>query len=293
MPNWLQQWRALHGATEKVLTMNQRNLGYVYPHNARSDFPIANDKLLCKEMLAGVGVPLAKTHFSYRHFYEMHNLDVDLLSLNDFVIKPSNGSAGNGILVVVGRDGGEWIGISGKRYRIGDLRKHIADIIFGVFSHDKQDAAIIEQRIEQHSVINSLYDRGLSDVRIILFQHEPVLAMSRVPTLISNGKANLHQGAVGLGLDLKSGRSFRAMLKGKSITVHPDSDENLIGVDMPFWDDILRHSVNIAKAVPLKYIGVDIAVAAQGPVLLEINARPGLEIQNVTSQGMRPILESL
>ncbi len=293
MVNWLQQWRMARAASRNVLTMNQRNLGYVYPHNKRCDFPIANDKLLCKEILADVGVPLAATHFSYQHFYELSNLDKDLRSLDDFVIKPSNGSAGNGIVVIVGREGNEWIGISGKRYRIEDMRRHIADIIFGVFSHDKQDAAIIEQRIVQHPVINNLFDRGLADVRVIMFQHEPVLTMSRVPTLLSDGKANLHQGAVGIGIDLQSGRSFRAMLKGEPITVHPDSGAELIGVELPFWDEIMQHSRNIAEAVPLKYIGIDIAIAAQGPVLLEINARPGLEIQNVTRRGMRPILEAM
>lgn len=293
MANWLQQWRSLREAGRNVLTMNQRNLGYVYPYNKRRDFPIANDKLLCKEILAGVGVPLATTHFSYRYFYELVNLDADLRSLDDFVIKPSNGSAGNGIVVIVGREGNEWIGVSGKRYRIEDLRRHIADIIFGVFSHDKQDAAIIEQRIVQHQVINKLFDRGLADVRVILFQNKPVLTMSRVPTFMSDGKANLHQGAVGIGLDLQSGRSYRAMLKGEPITTHPDSGAELIGVQIPFWDEIIQHSRNIAEAVPLKYLGIDIAVAAQGPVLLEINARPGLEIQNVTRRGMRPILESI
>lgn len=293
MANWLQQWRSVREAGRHVLTMNQRNLGYVYPYNKRCDFPIANDKLLCKEILADVGVPLADTHFSYRYFYELANLDADLRSLDDFVIKPSNGSAGNGIVVIVGREGDKWIGVSGKRYRIEDLRRHIADIIFGVFSHDKQDAAIIEQRIVQHQVIDNLFDRGLADVRVILFQNQPVLTMSRVPTLMSDGKANLHQGAVGIGLDLKSGRSYRAMLKGEPITMHPDSGAELIGVQIPFWDEIIQHSRNIAEAVPLKYIGIDIAIAAQGPVLLEINARPGLEIQNVTRSGMRSILESL
>lgn len=293
MANWLQQWLSLREAGCNVLTMNQRNLGYVYPYNKRRDFPIANDKLLCKEMLASVGVPLATTHFSYRYFYELANLDADLRSLEGFVIKPSNGSAGNGIVVIAGREGDEWIGVSGRRYRIEDLRRHIADIIFGVFSHDKQDAAIIEQRIVQHSVINNLFEHGLADVRVILFHHKPVLTMSRVPTLMSDGKANLHQGAVGIGIDLQSGRSYRAMLKGEPITTHPDSGAELIGVEIPFWAEIMHHARSIAEAVPLKYIGIDIAIAAQGPVLLEINARPGLEIQNVTRHGMRPLLESL
>ena len=293
MFNWLRQWGNIRKAAGNVLSMNMRNLGYVYPHNARSDFPIANDKLLCKEKLAPLGVPLAKTHYSYRYFYELYNLESDLSRLEEFVIKPSNGSAGNGILVIVGREEGVWLGISGRRYDISALQRHISDIIFGVYSFDNQDAAIIEERVVQHPKINQLFDRGLADVRLIMFQHQPVQAMSRVPTIASDGKANLHQGAVGLGIDLKTGCSSDAMLKGTAISHHPDSGAPLLGVEIPFWDEIIYHATRTAEAVPLKYLGIDIAIGEQGPVLLEINARPGLEIQNVNRQAMRPVLEAI
>lgn len=293
MASLLARWRALREAAGGVLSMNRRNLGYVYPHNARRDFPIANDKLLCKESLAPLGVPLATTFYSYRYFYELRTLGEELGALDEFVIKPANGSAGNGIVVIVGREGGEWLGISGRRYTLEALRRHISDIIFGVYSYDNSDAAIIEQRVVQHATINALFDRGLADVRIIMFRDEPVLTMSRLPTLASDGKANLHQGAVGLGLDLESGIVTQAMLAGGPVTHHPDSGTPLLGVQIPFWEAILHHSRTIARAVPLKYLGIDIAIGETGPVLLEINARPGLEIQNVNRRAMRPLLEAL
>ncbi len=293
MFSWLNQWRKLRDASGDVLSMNMRNLGYIYPHNARRDFPVANDKLLCKEILAPLGVPLAKTHFSYRYFYELQNLAGDLGSLDEFVIKPSKGSAGNGILVIAGREGEAWIGINGRRYSLSQLKRHISDIVFGVYSFDNKDAAIIEQRVVQHPDINVLFDRGLADVRIIMFQHQLVQTMSRVPTLASDGKANLHQGAVGLGLDPESGRCTHAMLKGVPISHHPDSGAPLLDAVIPFWDEILLHSKRIAEAVALKYLGIDIAISEQGPVLLEINARPGLEIQNVNRRAIRPLLEAI
>ncbi len=293
MLNWLRRWRTLRLSADSVLSMNRRNLGYVYPHNMRRDFPIANDKLKCKEKLAPLGVPLAKTHYSYRYFYELHNLGRDLSALDEFVIKPSNGSAGNGILVIVGREGSEWRGINGKRYSIAVLRRHISDIIFGVYSFDNMDAAIIEQRVIQHPDISRLFDGGLADVRLIMFQHQSIQAMSRIPTLASDGKANLHQGAVGLGIDLESGTTRFAMLQGKPISQHPDSGASLLGFVIPFWNEILTHATRIAETVPLKYLGIDIAIAEEGPVVLEINARPGLEIQNVNRQAMRPLLESV
>jgi len=36
---------------------------------------------------------------------------------------------------------------------------------------------------------------GLPDIRIICFNMVPVIAMLRIPTELSDGKANLHSGA--------------------------------------------------------------------------------------------------
>lgn len=288
----LKRIMAAYYRASDVLGMNRRNLDYVYPYNARCHFPIANDKLLCKETLQRVGVPVPQTYFTYRYFFELATLEGDLLQLNEFVIKPAQGSAGNGIVVIVGREGNEWIGISGKRYGLSALRRHLSDIIFGVFSFDNADTAIIEQRIIQHEDINRLYDGGLADVRVILFKERPVLAMCRLPTDASDGKANLHQGAIGLGLDLNSGFTTHAFRQGMPLSHHPDSHKALEGVAIPHWQSLMEYAQKAARAVPLKYLGVDVALAQEGPVMLEINARPGLEIQNANRQPLRDLLES-
>ena len=44
---------------------------------------------------------------------------------------------------------------------------------------------------------------------------------------------------------------------------------------------------NCARAIPLGYIGIDICIdQALGPLVLEVNGRPGLEIQNVQQEGL-------
>ena len=149
------------------------------------------------------------------------------------------------------------------------------------------DKAIIEQRIVQHDVINSICDLGLSDIRVILYKDQPVMAMSRIPTSESDGKANLHQGAIGLGIDIETGETTHAIKDGQRIDVHPDSKQSIIGLSIPFWQQVIDMSVKAAEAVPLKYLGVDIAISNQGPVMIEINARPGIEIQNANNIPMR------
>jgi alpha-L-glutamate ligase-like protein len=265
----------------------------VYPHNHRSDYPVADNKLLTKEIVKKLDVPIPQTHFAYGYFYELRNLKADLEQHSDFVIKPASGSGGGGIVVIAGKQGENWVSIGGTQYTLQDLRKHISDIIFGVYSFGLQDQAVIESRIEQHPAIDALSPFGLADVRLILCRHEPVLAMIRLATKASHGTANLHQGAIGVGVDIATGTTRYATFNGDAVQIHPDSQALLIDRKIPYWNEVLQTGEKVARAVPLKYIGVDIAVSDSGPRLLEINARPGIEIQNANQKGMRAILEAI
>jgi len=290
---WLANWRQLYRGSGRVLTMNRRNLRFIYPNNARRHFPMADNKLLTKQLLAEAGVPVPETYCSYSSFFELRQLEQDLAAFEEFVIKPAQGSGGGGILVIAGRTEDGWLSISGRTYTVADMRKHIADIIFGVYSFGLSDQAIIEARVAQHAELTELSPFGLTDVRVIVYRNEPVLAMLRVPTRASDGKANLHQGALGVGIDIETGRGVYAIHKGEPLTRHPDSGVELLGRPLPFWEEILRISRRAAEAVPLKYLGIDLAIAADGPLILEINVRPGIEIQNANMLGMRPLLEQI
>lgn len=282
-----------HKQAATVLSMNRRNLHYIYTRNERRHFPLADDKLLAKEVLVAAGVRMPKTYRIYSYFYELRSLERDLDAFHDFVIKPAQGSGGNGIIVIVGRSGHDWLGISGKTYTIYDLQKHITDIIFGVYSFDLGDRAIIESRIKQHPEMEELSPLGLADVRVIMCDDLPVMSMTRIPTRQSDGKANLHQGALGVAIDIPTGVTTHARFLGQSIETHPDSGISLIGRTLPFWPEIIQLAQRAAKAVPLKYLGVDISVSPDGPQLLEINVRPGLEIQNVNGRGMLSVLQAI
>lgn len=266
--------------------MNRRNLHYIYTRNARVHFPVADDKLRTKEVLGAAGVPMPQTYRSYSYFYELRDLARDLDPYREFVIKPAQGSGGGGIIVIVGREGRDWRGISGRIYTADDLQRHLSDIIFGVYSFDLGDRAIIESRITQHAEMEALSPFGLADVRVILCDNIPVMAMARIPTRRSDGKANLHQGALGVAVDLVSGVTAHALFLGDPIERHPDSGVPLLHRRLPFWPDVIAVAQRAAHAVPLKYLGVDITLSPTGPLLLEINVRPGLEIQNVNAQGM-------
>lgn len=275
---------------QKVLGMNRRNLGYVYPNNPRKFFEFANNKLLTKKTLEQEGIRIPKTFLTVSYFYELNQIEDTLRSFHSFVIKPASGSGGNGIVVISDYHDNEWTSVSGKPYSLEDIKKHIADIIFGVYSFGLNDTAIIEERVVQNSFIAQLSPQGLADIRVISYKGHNVRSMLRIATIASDGRANLHQGGVGVAIDLDNGRTYAASMNGEEISTHPDTGMMLLGVTIPHWDELMQLSEAVAKAIPLGYLGIDIALSEEGPVVLEVNARPGIEIQNVCNDGLRESL---
>jgi alpha-L-glutamate ligase-like protein len=276
---------------DRVLCMNRRNLEFVLPRNPRHHFDLANDKLRAKTALLEAGVPAAETLATFHGFAELKGLQERLSGLSDFVVKPARGSGGRGIVVIASSDKRGLLTASDRRMSWENLRRHVADIVFGVYSFDRNDVAMVEPRLRPSPFFEALYPDGLSDLRIILVDDEPVMAMVRVPTRASEGRANLHQGALGLGVRLQDGIIHRGYLKRRSIETHPDSGMPLTGQQIPQWGTLLDIARRASQAVPLNFLGVDLVVdRSLGPLVLEINVRPGLEIQNVNGVGLRESL---
>jgi alpha-L-glutamate ligase-like protein len=176
---------------------------------------------------------------------------------------------------------------------LADIKKHIADIIFGVYSFGLHDTAIIEERILQHPFISILSPQGLADIRVITYKGHNVKAMLRIATIASDGRANLHQGGVGVAIDLVEGRTYAAQMSGENITSHPDTGASLLDVQLPEWEQLMALSEEASRVIPLGYLGIDIALSESGPVILEVNARPGIEIQNISGEGLRAGLQKI
>jgi len=286
--SWRARRRAIVERRQRVYGINRRNVELVYAHNQRRHYPIADDKLLCKEHLERAGVPTPPTLAVCDGLFAIPRTLASLPRDGQFVIKPANGSGGDGILVVGERvDDDHYRLAGGRRIGLEDLHRHLAEVVLGAYSRQLDDRAFVERRVIPHAFFHELWPHGLCDVRVITLRGTPVIAMIRVPTVASEGRANLHQGGVGLAVELATGRTFRAVRRGAAIPAHPESGTPLIGMEVPHWDEILDVATRAARAVPLGYLGCDVIVDAEaGPRILEINARPGLEIQNVNGFGL-------
>jgi alpha-L-glutamate ligase-like protein len=276
-----------------IIGINRRNGRFVLPLNPRAFYPRVDEKHITKRICAAAGIPVPETYALIENNGDVKRF-LDLSGNRpEFVIKPAAGSAGRGIVVVARHDGREFFTSSGQRYTLSDLCYHIATVLSGLYSlRGQPDLAIIEQRIVCHEVFARVSEGGTPDIRVVLYRRVPVMAMVRLPTRASRGKANLHQGAAGAGVDLHSGTTFGGVCMDRAIAAHPDTGHSIAGIQVPFWKELLHAAMKLADGLELGYIGVDFVVDANlGPVVLEANARPGLNIQVANRRGLAPRLE--
>ncbi len=271
-----------------ILGMNHRNGEFVLPGNPRAHYPRVDDKLKTKIICEAHGIPVPRTYAVLRWMGDVKRFDEIIRGNKDFVVKPTRGSGGRGIVVVVDRQGDAFITAGGREMPKEDMRYHLENALSGLYSlGGQQDQVIVEQRIIRHAVFEKIAVGGTPDVRVIVYQGTPVMAMVRLPTEASRGKANLHQGAAAAAVDLASGVTFGGVCQNRAIANHPDTGAPIAGVALPGWGTLIMAAMRLADALEMNYVGIDFVLdAAVGPVILEANARPGLAIQIANRHGI-------
>lgn len=271
-----------------ILGMNRRNRDYIARYNERSLFPLVDNKLITRKTIGQAGIPAAELISVVREQSQVNNLSALLEGHDEFVIKPSKGSGGKGILVITGRDGESFRKSSGVLVSSDDLQRHVSNILSGLYSlGGTSDVAVIESLIHTAEEFKRYSVEGVPDIRVIICRGYPVMAMIRLSTHASDGKANLHQGAVGVGLDMKTGCAVQAVQHGKSVTHHPDTGQDLLDLCIPDWQTLLVMAARCYDVTGLGYLGIDMVIDRRyGPMLLELNARPGLTIQVANNSGL-------
>jgi len=273
-----------------IIGMNMRNVAYIAGNNPRHLYPRVDDKLKTKLLAAEAGIAVPKLIGVVKFQHHVRQLEEFLSDQQSFVMKPSKGSGGKGILVISAREKGNYIKPSGSIIDGVDLRRHASNTLSGLFSlGGAVDVAMIEEMVEFADVFDGFSYQGVPDIRIIIYKGYPVMAMTRLSTRDSDGKANLHQGAIGVGLDIGSGRALFAVQHGHPVESHPDTGKKLNEITVPDWQESLRLAASCYEVTELGYLGADIVLdASRGPLILELNARPGLAIQVANGAGLAP-----
>lgn len=276
-----------------VIGMNQRNSRYIGRYNDRRLYPLVDDKLQTKLLANRYGITSPALIGTVHSQFEVRGVARMVLDRPGFVVKPAKGSSGKGILVVERIDGEEYVKPSGARIGRDDLERHVSNILSGLYSlGGSPDVAIVETLINFDERFADYTFEGVPDIRVIVFRGYPLMSMMRLSTAASDGKANLHQGAVGVGLDIGSGTAVRAVQFDRPCSVHPDTGREVASLKIPDWDTLLQLSAACYEMTGLGYIGADIALDRDlGPMLLELNARPGLAIQMANGEGLKARLD--
>jgi len=278
-----------------VLGINERNAHYTLPYNPRARYPLVDDKLLTKQLADKAGVAVPPLYGVIEIQRQVRTVPALLRERWDFVVKPCRGSQGDGIVVVTGRSRDLYRVADGTSMSEEEMCFHVSNILSGIYSLGGQpDKALIEYRVNFDPVFEQVTHRGVPDARIIVFLGVPVMAMVRLPTRMSRGRANLHQGAVGTGVDMATGVTTTAVWCGRPVDEHPDTGGHVAGVRIPNWERLLDISARSYELTGLGYQGIDIVLdKTLGPLVLELNARPGLAIQIANRQGLRPRLDAV
>jgi len=286
-----------------VLGINNRVGRYILRHNKRSNYPLVDDKVLTAKRAEAWGMAMPENYMVIENYGSLKNFHLKIQDYNSFVVKPANGSQGNGIIVIkeiIKEEKNEEVRILCRRSNdklmdIEEVKHHISGILSGLYSLSGQsDTAIIQAKIDKHPIFDDYSFGGIPDIRVIVFEGYPVMSMVRLPTKSSDGRANLHQGAIGAGLNLKDGSNNNAVIRNQVVDIHPDTGHKLSTLKLPFWREILELAAQCYDMVELGYLGADIVLTPdKGPILLELNARPGLGIQIANLAGLVPRLEKI
>lgn len=210
----------------------------------------------------------------FSDFLKRDILDFRSASLADFtgfmqnkeevVAKPLEGSCGQGV---------------------EKLRKADYENLSKMYDYLKsRDTGVLEQVIIPHPVLESLYPYAINTYRIVTVftKGEPHIVYAFIR--IGNGGEvvdNINSGGMAAPVDLLTGvvKYCGYDKDGNSYEVHPMTGSQITGLKLPFWDESMQICLKAARVVPQTgYVGWDVAVTPDEPLLVEGNIFPGHDI---------------
>ena len=272
----------------RIMGINARNRDYILPNNARRNYPLVDDKLLTKQLAIEAGIPVPELYGVIEFISQAGKVAEIAHPHRQFAIKPCRGSGGGGIVVVKNVFGSSFQKMSGEIVSAPDMQYHVTNMLSGMYSlKSATDRVILEYAVKFDPIFDEITYQGVPDIRIIVYKGVPVMAMLRLPTRKSDGKANLHKGGIGVGIRMHDGVTMYGVQGRTFVNEHPETLHTLSGRQIPNWPQLLEMASKFYDIVGLGYVGVDIVLDRdKGPMVLEANARPGIAIQIANRRGL-------
>jgi len=258
-----------------------RYLGYL---NSRDRYYIlARNKFLTHLLLENLGIPQAELLYYYnpqigtsgKNYSGNPESVKDFIiktQIQDFVIKPAEGTWGIGVMVYKRGylENGQLI-----LQQYDDRRVNFSGLL-------GKEPLIIERKIIQTRQVDVINPSSLNSIRVMTALYpdgsvkmfDPKIKFGRSYNCTSNSSGNENVTAI---IDIETGtilsvKDFRGYRNIKSATHHPDSGKQLLGMTIGQWDKIKGQVIDFQGKIPfIKVIGWDIAVTDRGAVVIEMN----------------------
>ncbi len=263
-----------------LLWQNARNLNYIKGSNFAVARKMADSKLKTKEFLKSKWVSVPETLYIIKKYKDINSEILEKLE-PPFVVKPNNWYGWKWILIFDSKDSlWNFVSNTWEIYDKDRMLNHFSYILDWFFSlSGTRDKVLIERKIILSNEIDLLWKYWLPDIRVIVYNMVPVIAMLRVPTKESDWKANLHGGACWVGIDIWTWKLTFITRKSKIIKSIPWIWD-VRWIKIPSWEKMLKLAVKVQQITKIKYLWCDIVLDEKlWPLLLEMNIRAGLEVQ--------------
>jgi glutathione synthase/RimK-type ligase-like ATP-grasp enzyme len=195
----------------------------------------------------------------------------ELNSSARFFLKPYNGGSGKNIHQMLLLD--KQVSLDGQVVNMGKLYDSL-------FKNNNIEKFILQPRIEQHKVLSDLNPDSVNSIRLdTLVLDGDVVSNCAFLRVGAKGSFvdNLSKGGFFVRIDLQSGildkyGHSKGGFGSAIITRHPVSGLSFEGLEIPFWDELKSQLTVAAHAMrPLCYLGWDIAITRDGPIIIETN----------------------
>lgn len=205
----------------------------------------------------------------FKEFIKRDFLDMNKASLKDFkefvynkdkiIIKPIYGEGGHGIKII-------------------EIKNQNLEQLFN-YLLTKNDF-FIEEIISQHQELNNLYDKSVNSLRMFTFCKDNQVFFLTAILKIGNGEVmdNFSSGGMYAFLN-NDGKVITSAIDQKDdiYKVHPESKVNILGFQVPYMKECIELVKKAALTIPeIGYIGWDVAITDDGPVIIEGNSYPGI-----------------
>lgn len=280
-----------------ILGVNKRFLKYIKPLNPQKDIKLADSKLKTKNLLKNLDIPYPKLIDVIKNRKQLKNYDFSKLYWQDFVIKPNKWSKGKWIMICSVKKLNDefFIKVWNKLLSQDEFKKYLIDILDWKYSLTLwNDIILIEEKIEPSDEFKIFCEYWLADIRLIVMNLVPVMAMLRYPTLKSWWKANIAAWWIWFWIDIWTWKIV-SMYKDRIIYTKnfPKEYQQFYNKTIPYWDDILLYSSQIQYFTNIWYLWLDWVISKKWPMLLEINARAWMEIQLVNWEWLEKRLRKI